>query len=155
MLADFLAVDPSRPYVEHGSFLEIERAARAGQLHQTCGGRSLNDDVMDTLFTLWVNGGNGPRIRDGVDRATEPCDGRLPLPGGSESRSAPTSGPSVRTEGLMSELRSGPTAGLELDDIQYGALHQRPSPYVATYLLVRVDDREAGRELLRRISPAG
>ncbi len=53
----------------------------------------------------------------------------------------------------MSELRSGPIAGLELDDIQYGALHQRPTPYVATYLLVRVDDREAGRELLRRISP--
>ena len=33
---------------------------------------------------------------------------------------------------------------LELDDIQYGALHERPSPYVATYLLARIDDR-AGR----------
>ncbi len=78
VLADFLAVDPSRPYVEHGSFLEIERAAQAGQTHQTCGGRSLNDDVMDTLFTLWVNGGNGPRISDGVDRGTNPATDDFP-----------------------------------------------------------------------------
>ena len=78
MLADFLAVDLSRPYVEQGSFLEIERAAQAGHTHQTCGGRSLNDDVMDTLFTLWVNGENGPQIRDGVDRATNPATDVFP-----------------------------------------------------------------------------
>ncbi len=70
VLADFLAVDLSRPYVESGSFLEIELVGREGRAHQTCGGRTLNDDVMDTLFTLWVNGGNGPRIRDGVDQAS-------------------------------------------------------------------------------------
>ena len=48
-----------------------------------------------------------------------------------------------------------PTAGiqLELDDIQGGALHPRPSPYVGTYLLLRIDDREAGRELVRRLEP--
>src|SRR5205085_11741521 len=40
---------------------------------------------------------------------------------------------------------------LELDDIQSGALHERPSPYVGTYLLLRIDDRAAGRELLRRL----
>ena len=33
---------------------------------------------------------------------------------------------------------------LELDDIQSGALHERPSPYVGTYLLLRIDDRAAG-----------
>jgi Dyp-type peroxidase family len=43
---------------------------------------------------------------------------------------------------------------LELDDIQSGALHERPSPYVGTYLLVRVDDRRAGRQMLRRLQPA-
>src|SRR4051812_19071665 len=40
---------------------------------------------------------------------------------------------------------------LEIDDIQSGALHERPSPYVGTYVLLRVDDRAAGRELVRRL----
>ena len=40
---------------------------------------------------------------------------------------------------------------LELDDIQSGALHERPSPYVGGYLLLRIDDRAAGRELVRRL----
>jgi len=39
---------------------------------------------------------------------------------------------------------------VELHDIQRGVLSPRPSPYVATYLLFRVDDRAAGRELMRR-----
>ena len=38
---------------------------------------------------------------------------------------------------------------LELDDIQAGALYERPSPYVGTYLLLRIDDRADGRELAR------
>ena len=42
---------------------------------------------------------------------------------------------------------------LELDDIQSGALHERPSPYVGSYLLLRIDDRAAGRELVRRLIP--
>ena len=55
---------------------------------------------------------------------------------------------------------------LELDDIQSGVLFPRPTPYAATYLLFRIDNRKAGRELTRRtakfvasaahpISPAG
>ena len=79
MLADFLVVDVTKPYAEQGSFLEIELAARRGEAHQTCGGRALNDDVMDTLFTLLVNAGNGPvdprrrRPRDAArPRATFP-----------------------------------------------------------------------------------
>ncbi|MGJ4844780.1 Dyp-type peroxidase [Leifsonia sp. Le1] len=40
---------------------------------------------------------------------------------------------------------------LELDDIQSGALHERPSPYVGTYLMLRIDDRADGRELVRRL----
>jgi Dyp-type peroxidase family len=40
---------------------------------------------------------------------------------------------------------------LELDDIQAGALYERPSPYVGTYLLLCVRDREDGRELVRRL----
>jgi hypothetical protein len=70
LLADFLIVDVSKPFGEH-TFLDIERAALAGRAHETCGGRWLNDDVMDTLYTLLVNAGNGPRIGDGVDRPSK------------------------------------------------------------------------------------
>lgn len=41
---------------------------------------------------------------------------------------------------------------LELDDIQSGVLRPRPSPYVATYIALRIDERSAGRELMRRAS---
>src|SRR3954465_10540566 len=41
---------------------------------------------------------------------------------------------------------------LELEDIQGGVLRPRPSPYASTYILLRIDERRAGRELLRRLS---
>jgi Dyp-type peroxidase family len=41
---------------------------------------------------------------------------------------------------------------LELDDIQSGVLRPRPTPYVATYVLFRIDEPTAGRELMRRLS---
>ena len=69
ILADYLVVDPSKPYAED-SFFEIERAMLSGRAHQSSGGRSLNDQVMDTLYTLIVNGGNGPRISDGLTQST-------------------------------------------------------------------------------------
>ncbi len=43
---------------------------------------------------------------------------------------------------------------LELDDIQRGVLSPRPTPYAATYLVFRLDDRAQGRELMRRASSA-
>ena len=73
VLADFLVVDVRKRYAEQGSYLEIELAAREGRPHETCGGRALNDDVIDVLFTVLVNAGKGPTIRDGVDRATRPA----------------------------------------------------------------------------------
>src|SRR6185369_15380646 len=45
-----------------------------------------------------------------------------------------------------------PASVLELDDIQSGVLRPRPTPYVATYILFRIDERKAGRELMRRLS---
>ena len=78
VLADFLVVDTTRPYAERGSFFEIETAARAGEPHATCGGRTLNDDVIDTLYTLLINAGTGPTIRDGVDQATAPASCTFP-----------------------------------------------------------------------------
>ena len=78
VLADHLVVDCGKPYREHGSFLEIERAALNRATHRTCGGRTLNDDAMDTLFALLINAGTGPTIRDGVDRSTRPASRTFP-----------------------------------------------------------------------------
>jgi hypothetical protein len=78
VLADFLVVDVTKPYVDRGSFLEIELAALRGEQHRTCGGRTLKDDVMDTIFTQLVNAGCGPVIRDGVDRSSRPASRTFP-----------------------------------------------------------------------------
>jgi len=43
-------------------------------------------------------------------------------------------------------------AELELDDIQSGVLRPRPTPYVATYIALRIDDPKAGRALMKRAS---
>ncbi|WP_327099338.1 DUF4331 domain-containing protein [Nocardia vinacea] len=67
LLADFMVIDVSKPYAED-SYFEIERALLNGASHQSCGGRSLNDDVGDTIVTTLINAGNGARISDGVDQ---------------------------------------------------------------------------------------
>jgi Domain of unknown function (DUF4331) len=72
LLADFMVVDVSKPYAED-SYFEIERALLNGASHETCGGRSPNDDITDTLLTLLINAGNGPRISDGVDGQAVPA----------------------------------------------------------------------------------
>jgi Domain of unknown function (DUF4331) len=66
LLADFLVVDASKPFAEN-SYFDIERSMLDGQAHATPGGRWLNQDFMDFIFTLYVNGGNGPPVNDGVD----------------------------------------------------------------------------------------
>jgi Dyp-type peroxidase family len=50
------------------------------------------------------------------------------------------------------DIKSERTTELELDDIQSGVLRPRPTPYVATYIAFRIDDRKAGRELMHRVS---
>src|SRR5258708_18238038 len=66
LLADHLIVDSSKPFGEM-SYFEIERALLEGRTHTSSGRRCLNDDVVDSILTLYINAGNGPRIRDGVD----------------------------------------------------------------------------------------
>src|SRR5215471_6973775 len=83
-------------------------------------------------------------------------------PAGPPRASSPTWRPRIPPPRrlLMSSDRTSPgtmtaAAGtsLDLDDIQRGVLHQRPSPYVGTYLLLRIGNREAGRRLVRRLYP--
>jgi Domain of unknown function (DUF4331) len=76
-LADFLVVDMSKPFSDEG-YLEIETALLAGREHTTCGGRSLNHDMVDTYYTLMVGGVDGPRISDGVDQTTRPATRTFP-----------------------------------------------------------------------------
>ena len=63
---------------------------------------------------------------------------------------------SARTYGqdyvLPQSTPSEHSTPLELDDIQSGVLRPRPTPYVATYIVFRIDDRKAGRDLMRRVS---
>ena len=67
-----------------------EQATLDGHTHQTCGGRSLNDDVIDKLLTLLVNGGKGPRVSDGVDRPATPVSDVFPY------QAPPTSQPRAK-----------------------------------------------------------
>ena len=50
-------------------------------------------------------------------------------------------------------MTSKSTVAPELDDIQAGALEPRPVPYAGLYQILRLDDRHAGRELMRRLIP--
>ena len=68
-LGDYQVVDVAKPYRED-SYMEIEQALLQGRAHETCGGRSLNDDAVDANLTFVVTGGDGPQISDGVDHAT-------------------------------------------------------------------------------------
>lgn len=55
----------------------------------------------------------------------------------------------------MNTADSGGAAGVsvEIDDVQSGALRPRPVPYEGRFVFLRVDDRHAGRALLRRLLP--
>ena len=72
LLADYLVVDVAKPFADD-SYWEIERAVLEGRPHETCGGRSLNDEVMDTIYNLTINAEKGPRITEGVKQATKPA----------------------------------------------------------------------------------
>ncbi|MFF1596419.1 Dyp-type peroxidase [Streptomyces mirabilis] len=55
----------------------------------------------------------------------------------------------------MNTVASSSAAGMgvEIDDVQSGALRPRPVPYEGKFVFLRVDDRQAGRALLRRLLP--
>src|SRR5258706_5601681 len=51
-------------------------------------------------------------------------------------------------------VTQGATTMLEVNDIQSGVLRPRPTPYAGTYMLFRIDDRAAGHEMLKQLTPA-
>ena len=77
LIGDFLILDLAHGFAQ-GSFLEIERALINNQPHKSAGGRWLDDDILDELLTLMVNGGRGERFGDGVDSPTKPASLTFP-----------------------------------------------------------------------------
>src|ERR1044071_1574192 len=55
-------------------------------------------------------------------------------------------------ESIIGNLSSQKTP-LDLHEIQATILRQRPAPYFGTHVLLRVDDAQAGRAFLRRLTP--
>jgi len=53
----------------------------------------------------------------------------------------------------VSENPSARAPTLELHEIQATVLRPRPAPYFGTHVLLRVDDAQAGRAFLRRLTP--
>ena len=152
MLADYLVVDVTKPYVEQGSFLEIELAARRGEAHADLrrpdaqrrrDGHDLH--AADQRRERARSSATASTSRRGPRRATFPY-----LAAPNPDPPAPPRAPPL-SDGRATTATAAASVSLELDDIQSGALHERPSPYVGTYLLLRIDDRAAGRELVRRL----
>ena len=77
LIGDYLILDLARGFAP-GNFLEIERSLTNNQPHASCGGRWLDDDILDEMLTLYVNGGRGERLGDGVDAPTKPASKNFP-----------------------------------------------------------------------------
>ena len=77
---DFLVIDLSKP-CSGNNFLEIEKSIVAGKPHQSCGGRKLSDDVMDSLFGYYINAGKSPAGNDGVNGPFRASSDKFPYLG--------------------------------------------------------------------------
>lgn len=79
LLGDFLIVDTSKPCPDKGSYLDVELFVLGLRTtpNTTCGGRTLNDDVMDTTLTALVTKLASP-VKDNVNEATKPATNTFP-----------------------------------------------------------------------------
>jgi hypothetical protein len=76
-ISDFLILDFAHAFAP-GGFLEIERAILDDRPSKSAGGRWLDDDILDEMLTLLVNGARGERLGDGVDSPTKPASLSFP-----------------------------------------------------------------------------
>ena len=88
--ADFLIVDVTKPCVDGmHSYLDIQMSTYFSKDSKTCGGRMPNDDVIDILQTLMINGphrlpgwwgqaSNGVVRSDGIDVAGKKAPNHFP-----------------------------------------------------------------------------
>lgn len=67
LLKDFLLLDLDKE-CKKNSFFSIEKALLESEINKSCGGRFIEDDIVDTIFSLYINRLNGPVIADGVNK---------------------------------------------------------------------------------------
>jgi hypothetical protein len=77
LVNDYLVIDLNKP-CRPDTYLSLEKAILDGKVAQNCGGRHPNDDVMDTLFTTFINANKGQNIRDGVDQPSLAVSSKFP-----------------------------------------------------------------------------
>lgn len=79
LLGDYLIVDTGKACPDKGSYLDVELFVLGLRTtaNTTCGGRTLNDDVMDTTLTALVTALKSP-VKDNVDAATKPAAATFP-----------------------------------------------------------------------------
>ncbi|GLS24368.1 DUF4331 family protein [Marinibactrum halimedae] len=65
LVQDFLVLDYRKPF-STGSYFSIERAMLRGQINTRGGGRVPGERVINTLASLFINGGYGSAIVDGI-----------------------------------------------------------------------------------------
>jgi hypothetical protein len=75
-LDDFLLFDVSKPITDI-SYLEIEKSALNGRLHQTGGGRTLNANDIDMMLT-WMINRDREYLQGGATSATKPGTKEFP-----------------------------------------------------------------------------
>lgn len=77
LIDDYLILDLAHAFAPD-NFLEIDRSLINNEPHESAGGRWLDDDILDEMLTLFVNGGRGERLGDGVDAPTKPASLAFP-----------------------------------------------------------------------------
>jgi hypothetical protein len=75
-LDDFLLFDVARPITDT-SHLEIEKSTLNGKPYETGGGRTIDTDIIDILFTWLINRDREP-MRVGTTTATKPGTNSFP-----------------------------------------------------------------------------
>lgn len=83
--ANYLLIDTSKPcdYENPHTYLEIEKAHLTGGEHQTCGGRMMNEDVLDATANFLIRGPSAnwddeDTLTDGVEQATQKSTDTFP-----------------------------------------------------------------------------
>lgn len=74
---DFLTIDLRLPCLDM-TYFSLEAALLSGEKAQSCGGRSLEQDIIDSVYGLMVTGNPNNAISDGASTPTKPLKGEFP-----------------------------------------------------------------------------